>query len=171
MGRIEKWDTLFVHETLCDITWQLGYLYVKVNISAWQFNKSGQGACQCGFIVCAVKEVLWYRVAVWCRASAHKFNPHKAQASWSEKVFVRLLLFCALPAVGRGKLLTTDCHRKRDFTSTKLSNRGPSEKGYSKTLWKDEDVVSCFSVWGKHQTTHFTNILNKTASECNLYLL
>lgn len=103
----------------------LGYLYVKVNISVRQFNKSGQGACQCGFIVCEVKEVLWHRVAVWCRASAHKFNPHKAQASWTKKVLVRLLLFCALPAVGRGELLTTECHRKRDCTSKKLNNRGP----------------------------------------------
>lgn len=95
MGHIIcPWNILWHNMTL-------GYLYVKVNISAWQFNKSGQSACQCGFIVCAVKEVLWHRVAVWCRASAHKFNPHKVQASWIEKVFVRLLLFCVLPAVAK----------------------------------------------------------------------
>lgn len=81
-----------------------------------------QGARQCGFIVCTVKEVLWHRVAVWCRAPAYRFNPHKAQASWTEKVFVGLLLFCALPAVGRGKLLATQCHKKGDYTWKKKTH-------------------------------------------------
>lgn len=62
-----------------------GHLYVKVNISAWRFDKSGQGSCQCGFILAAEKEVLWHRVAMECvggtlclyRASVHKFNPHR----------------------------------------------------------------------------------------------
>lgn len=43
-----------------------GHLYVKVNISAWQFDKSGQGYCQCGFILAAEKEVLWHRVVMKC---------------------------------------------------------------------------------------------------------
>lgn len=43
-----------------------GHLYVKVNISAWRFDKSGQGSCQCGFILTAEKEVLWHRVAEEC---------------------------------------------------------------------------------------------------------
>lgn len=43
-----------------------GHLYVKVNISAWQFDKSGQGSCQCGFILAAEKEVLWHRVVMKC---------------------------------------------------------------------------------------------------------
>lgn len=41
-----------------------GHLYVKVNISAWRFDKRGQGSCQCGFILAAEKEVLWHRVYV-----------------------------------------------------------------------------------------------------------
>lgn len=159
MGHIIcPWNVMWHNTTL-------GYLYVKVNISAWQFNKSRQGACQCGFILCAVKEVLWHRVAVgcrWdfvcvCRASVHKFNPHKAQASWTEKVFVWLVLFCALPAMSSGKLMVY--HRKRDWwsemcpisdhqkqlkccTTEALAGRG------NKTSWRVEGVLSCISVRG-----------------------
>lgn len=45
-----------------------GHLYVKVNISAWQLDKSGQGSRHCGFILACEQEVLWLRVAPECVA-------------------------------------------------------------------------------------------------------
>lgn len=83
-----------------------GHLYVKVNISAWQFDKSGQGSCQCGFILAAEKEVLWHRVVMKCvcgtlcvcvcRACVHKFNPHRHKSlglAWKGVVRLALLFF------------------------------------------------------------------------------
>lgn len=43
-----------------------GHLYVKVNISAWQLDKSGKGSRQCGFILVSEKEALWLCVAPEC---------------------------------------------------------------------------------------------------------
>lgn len=81
----------------------LGHLYVKVNISAWRFDKSGQGSRQCGFIPAAEKEVSWHHVSMDCvggtlcvyRASVHKFNPckHKSVGPVWKGVVRHVLLF------------------------------------------------------------------------------
>lgn len=108
----------------CRVNWEMGHiicpwnimwhnmtprhLYVKVNILAWQLNKSWQGSCQCGFIPAAEKEVLWHRVAIECvggtlyvcRASVHKFNPHghKSVGSGWKGIVSFVLLLKTFPA-------------------------------------------------------------------------
>lgn len=94
-----------------NVTWHNmtpGLLYVKVNISAWRLDKSEHGSCQCGFLLTAEKEVLQNCAAMSCvygtlcvcmrvcRASGHKFNPHRVGSLgpvWKDVVRVVLLFF------------------------------------------------------------------------------
>lgn len=99
-----------------------GHLYVKVNISAWQFDKSGQGSCQCGFILAAEKEVLWHRVVMKCVCGTlcvcvelvftNLIPIDTSHLVWPEKVLSGLLscLFF-FPIESMDRLLITELHK------------------------------------------------------------
>lgn len=67
----------------------LGHFYVKVNMSPWRLDKSGQAGCQFGFLFTAEKrKVLQHRLEMKCACGTfcaslciehlvHKCNPHR----------------------------------------------------------------------------------------------